>query len=143
MLFLSEQSQLCPLESMNRHAATLEFSPAAARAGLVAAGLADGLRGGGVGVRVGGRFGGGGGQDGVDCAERLARERPGLLAPSEVLVAAGFDEGIAKSGRTQPVADGVPVYADELSGGGSGGTGGQQSESALLGRGQLVGGRHR
>jgi hypothetical protein len=66
---------------------------------------------GGGGLRVG--------QDGLDCAERLARERPGLLAPSEVLVAAGFDEGIAKSGRTQPVADGVPVYAYELSGRGS------------------------
>ena len=92
---------------MNRHAATLEFPPAAARAGLVAAGLADGLRDGGFGVRLRGRFGvraaldrergieahGGGGlgigQDGLDCAKRLARERPGLLAPSEVLVAAG------------------------------------------------------
>jgi hypothetical protein len=45
--------------------------------------------------------GGGGlriGQDGLDCAERLAGERPGLLAPSEVLVAAGFGEGIAKRG---------------------------------------------
>jgi hypothetical protein len=30
-----------------------------------------------------------------------------------------------------------------LSGGGTGGTGGQQGESALLGRGQLVGRRHR
>src|ERR1035438_847718 len=119
MLFLSEQSQLCPLELTNLHATTLTFPPAAARAGLVAAGLADGLRDGGFGVRLRGRFGvraalerergveahGGGGlrigQDGLDCAERLARERPGLLAPSEVLVAAGFDEGIAKSGRTQ------------------------------------------
>ena len=90
---------------------------------------------GGGGLRVG--------QDGLDCAERLARERPGLLAPSEVLVAAGFDEGVAKSGGTQPIADGVPVYADELSCGGSGGTGGQQGENALLGRGQLAGGRHR
>jgi hypothetical protein len=35
------------------------------------------------------------------------------------------------------------VYADELSGGGSGGTGGHQSENALLGRGQLAGGRPR
>src|ERR1017187_8271247 len=158
---LSEQSQLYPLELTNLHATTLKFPPAAARAGLVAAGLADGLRDGGFGVRLRGGFGvraalhrergieahGGGGlrigQDGLDCAERLAHERPGLLAPSDVLVVAGFDEGIAKSGRTQPVADGVPVYADELSGGGSGGTGGQQGESALLGRGQLAGGRHR
>jgi hypothetical protein len=85
--------------------------------------LADGLRDGGFEVRLRGGFGvraafdrergaeahGGGGlrvgQDGLDCAERLARERPGLLAPSEVLVAAGFDEGVAKRGGTQPIAD--------------------------------------
>ena len=142
MLFLYGRSQLCPLESTNRHATTLEFPSAAARAGLVAARPADGLRDGGFGVRLRGGFraraaldrergveahGGGGlriGQDGLDCAERLASERPGLLAPSEVLVAAGFGEGIAKSGGTQPIADGVAVDADELSGGGRGGTGG-------------------
>src|ERR1017187_2792891 len=89
--------------------------------------------------------GGGGlriGQDGLDCAERLGGERPGLLAPSEVLVAPDLDEGLAKSGGAQPIADGVAVDADELSGGGSGGAGGQQSESALLGGGQVVGAWH-
>jgi hypothetical protein len=99
----------------------------------------DGERGfeahGGGGLRIG--------QDGLDCAERLARERPGLLAPSEVLVAPGLDEGLAKSGGTQPIADGVTVDANELSCGGSGGAGGQQREDALLGRGQVVAGRHR
>jgi hypothetical protein len=55
------------------------------------------------------------GQDGVDCAERLARERPGLLAPGEVLVAPGLDEGVAKRGGTQPVGDGVAMDADESS----------------------------
>src|ERR1017187_2369354 len=148
------------LESMNGHAATLEFPSAATWAGLVAAGLGGGFRGGRLGVRWGGRFcgqaaldgergfeahGGGGlriGQDGLDCAERLGGERPGLLAPSEVLVAPDLDEGLAKSGGAQPIADGVAVDADELSGGGSGGAGGQQSESALLGGGQVVGAWH-
>src|ERR1035438_3720283 len=161
MLFFVRTIPIMSLESTNRHTTTLEFPPAAAGAGLVAAGLADGPRDGGVGVRLRGRFGaraalecersieahGGGGlgigQDGLDCAERLGGERPGLLAPSEVLVAAGFGGGIAKSGGTQPIADGVPLYADELSGGGSGGTGGQQGEDALLSRGRLVGRRHR
>src|ERR1039458_111026 len=132
------------------------------RPGWAAAGFgAAGCWGGRWGVRWGGRFcgqaaldgergfeahGGGGlriGQDGLDCAERLGGERPGLLAPSEVLVAPDLDEGLAKSGGTQPVADGVAVDADELSGGGSGGAGGEQSESALLGGGQVVGAWHR
>src|ERR1035438_1982475 len=76
------------------------------------------------------------------CCTRLACERPGLLAPSEVLVAAGLDESVAKGWGAQPIADGVAVDADELSGGGSGGTGGQQSDDALLGRGEVVAGRH-
>jgi hypothetical protein len=83
------------------------------------------------------------GQDGLNCAEGLARERPGLLAPSEILVASGLNEDVAKGGGTQPIADGIAVDADELCSGGSGGTGGQQSESALLGRGQVVARRHR
>jgi hypothetical protein len=137
----------------------LEFPSAATRARLVATGLGGGSRGGRFGdqwrVRCCGRAaldgergfearGGGSlriGEDGLNCAERPARERPGLLAPGEVLVAPGFDEGLAKSGGTQPIADGVAVNADELGGSGSGGAGGQQSESALLGRGQA--GRHR
>src|ERR1035438_1045860 len=138
MLFFVRTKPIMSLESTNRHTTTLEFPPAAAGAGLVAAGLADGPRDGGFGVRLRGRFGaraalecersieahGGGGlgigQDGLDCAERLGGERPGLLAPSEVLVAAGFGGGIAKSGGTQPIGDGVAVDADELSGGGGG-----------------------
>jgi hypothetical protein len=99
----------------------------------------DGERGfeahGGGGLRVG--------EDGLDCAKRLACERPGLLTPSEVLVAPGLDEGVAKSGGTQPIADSVAMDADELGCGSSGGAGGQQGENALLGRGQVVAGRHR
>lgn len=54
------------------------------------------------------------GQDGLDRAEGLAGERPGLLAPDEVLVAAGFREGVAERGGTQPISDGVAVDADEI-----------------------------
>jgi len=121
-----------PLESTNRYAATLKFPSATAWAGLIAAGLADRLRGGGFGVRWRARFGGraaldgergfethgggslGIGQDGLDRAEGLAGERPGLLAPDEVLVAAGFREGVAERGGTQPISDGVAVDADEI-----------------------------
>jgi hypothetical protein len=99
----------------------------------------DGKRGfeahGGGGLRIG--------EDGLDCAERLARERPGLVAPREVLIAAGLNESLTKSGGTQPITNGVAVNADELSRGGRGEAGGEQNESALLGRGQVIAGRHK
>jgi len=74
-------------------------------------------------------------RDGLECAERLGHERPGLFAPGEVLFAAGFGEGVAKRGGTEPVADGVAVDADEIGGGGGGGAGGEEGEGALLGGG--------
>jgi hypothetical protein len=64
------------------------------------------------------------GQDGLDCADRLGSERPGLRAPSLGLVALGLGEGLAKNGQTKPIADSVAMDADRLSGGGRGSTGG-------------------
>jgi hypothetical protein len=66
-----------------------------------------------------------------------------LFAPGTVLIAPDLNEGFAEGRGTQPPADGVAVDTDELSGGGCGGTGGQQGDNALLGRGQVVAGRHR
>jgi hypothetical protein len=76
-----------------------------------------------------------GGECGCQARGSLVRERLGLPAPSEVLFAAGFGEGVTERSGAQPVADSVSVDADELGGSGFGGTGGQQGESALLGRG--------
>jgi hypothetical protein len=112
-----------PLKSVAWHAATLELPAAATGARLVAAGLAgwlwwsgwpgvlgasDGKRGfeshRGGGLRVD--------EDGLDCTDRLGSERPSLLAPSKGLVSTGFNEGFAKSRRTEPIANGVAVDAD-------------------------------
>jgi len=123
----------------------LEFPSAAAGAGLVPARLGGGPRSGWFGDRW--RVHGGGGlrigEDGLDCAERLAGERLGLVAPGEVLVAAGLDKSLAKSGGAQPIADRVAVDADEASRKSRGGAGGQQSENSLLRRGEGIDGRHR
>jgi hypothetical protein len=133
------------LKSWSWHAAALEFPATAAEVWLVSVVRAAGCGAGGSAVwgpRIASaasrRTAAGGlriGQDGLDCGNRLARERSGLFAPGRVLVATGLGEGLAKNGRTEPIADSVAVDAGGLRGGG--GTGGRQGQNALLGRGRV------
>jgi hypothetical protein len=73
------------------------------------------------------------GQDRLEGGDRLGRERCGLLAPSDGLVATAFDKRAAKNGRTKPIAYRVAVNTDGFGGGGAGGTRGQQDQRVLLG----------